>query len=120
LRQRLCHPGVLVYSRQTINRGNGDAMDNPEYGNQQELMFDLHQVIENAQQLLNNTEQSACMLCQATRVKLTEALQVAGAALTRCEDARLAWMIDTTRAANELFDDRTGEAKLLRSFQRQR
>jgi ElaB/YqjD/DUF883 family membrane-anchored ribosome-binding protein len=101
-----------------MNLGNGEAMDDPEYGNQQELMFDLHKVIESAQQLLDDTEQSACMLCQATRTKLTEALQVAGAALTRCEDARLTWMIDTTRAANELFDDRTGEAKLLRSFQR--
>jgi hypothetical protein len=29
-------------------------------------------------------------------------------------------MIAATRAANELFDDRTGEARLLRSFQRQR
>jgi hypothetical protein len=95
-------------------------MDNPEYSHQQELIFDLGQVIENAQQLLNDTEQSTCMLCQNTRVKLSDALQVAGAALVRCEDARLAAMIAATRAANELFDDRTGEAKLLRSFQHQR
>ena len=95
-------------------------MDNPEYSHQQELIFDLGHVIENAQQLLNDTEQSTCMLCQNTRVKLSDALQVAGAALVRCEDARLASMIAATRAANDLFDDRTGEAKLLRSFQRQR
>jgi hypothetical protein len=95
-------------------------MNNPEYGHQQELIFDLSQVIESAQQLLNNTEQSTCLLCQSTRVKLTDALQMAGAALTRCEDTRLASMIAATRVANELFDDRSGEAKLLRSFQRQR
>jgi hypothetical protein len=95
-------------------------MDHPEYSHQQELIFDLGQVIESAQQLLNNTEQSTCLLCQSTRVKLTDALEVAGAALTRCEDTRLASMIAATRAANELFDDRTGEARLLRSFQRQR
>ncbi len=94
-------------------------MNNPEHGHQQELIFDLSQVIESAQQLLNNTEQSTCLLCQSTRVKLTDALQMAGAALTRCEDTRLASMIAATRVANELFDDRSGEAKLLRSFQRQ-
>jgi ElaB/YqjD/DUF883 family membrane-anchored ribosome-binding protein len=94
-------------------------MDYSEHSNQQELIFDLRHVIEGAQQLLNNTEQSTCMLCQTTRAKLSDALQVACAALTRCEDTRLAWMIEATRTANELFDDRTGEAKLLRSFQRQ-
>ena len=94
-------------------------MNHPEYSDQQELLFDLRQVIESAQHLLTNTEQSTCMLCQTTRAKLSDALQVACAALTRCEDTRLAWMIEATRAANELFDDRTGEAKLLRSFQHQ-
>lgn len=91
-------------------------MNYPDYSNQQELIFDLRQVIESAQHLLTNTEQSTCMLCQITRAKLSDALQVACAALTRCEDTRLAWMIEATKAANELFDDRTGEAKLLRSF----
>lgn len=81
-------------------------------------MDDLRQVIENAEELLNNTNQYHGALYQAARNKLAEALQAATAELARFEDVHLDRMIELTAAANRLHQDLTGEARLLRAFKR--
>jgi len=93
-------------------------MDGPEHSiqTQERLIGDLRQVIENAEELLKNTDQYNSALYQHARAKLSQALQAATEELARFEDAQLARMIAATHAANELHNDRTGEARLMRAF----
>lgn len=93
-------------------------MDGPQdhLRGQERLIGDLRQVIENAEELLKNTDHQTSMLYQAARIKLAQALLSANEELERFEDAQLLRMIEATRAANEEFQDATGEAKILRAF----
>lgn len=94
-------------------------MDGPEekLQTQERLIGDLRQVIENAEELLKNTDQCNSALYQNARAKLTQALVAATEELARFEDAQLTRMIAATHAANLLHHDPTGEAKLMRAFQ---
>jgi ElaB/YqjD/DUF883 family membrane-anchored ribosome-binding protein len=93
-------------------------MDGPEQKlqTQERLIGDLRQVIENAEELLKNTDQYTSALYRSARAKLTQALLAATEELARFEDAQLARMIAATHAANLLYCDRSGEAKLMRAF----
>lgn len=93
-------------------------MDGPEQKlqTQERLIGDLRQVIENAEELLKNTDQHTSALYQSARAKLTQALQAATEELARFEDAQLARMIAATHAANLHYSDHSGEAKLMRAF----
>jgi ElaB/YqjD/DUF883 family membrane-anchored ribosome-binding protein len=85
---------------------------------QERLIGDLRQVIENAEELLKNTDQYTSTLYRNARAKLALALQAATEELGRFEEAQLDRMIAATQAASELFRDETGEARLLRAFDR--
>jgi ElaB/YqjD/DUF883 family membrane-anchored ribosome-binding protein len=92
-------------------------MDGPENPHTQErLIGDLRQVIENAEELLKNTDQYSNVLYQSARARLLQALQAATEELARFEDAQLTRMIAATHAANLLHRDGSGEAKLMRAF----
>lgn len=92
-------------------------MDGPENQHTQErLIGDLRQVIENAEELLKNTDHYPSILYQSARTRLLHALQAATEELARFEDAQLARMIAATHAANVLHHDASGEAKLMRAF----
>lgn len=93
-------------------------MDSPEPNmqTQERLIGDLRLVIENAEELLKNTNQYSSSLHQSARGKLILALHAATEELARFEDAQLTRMIEATHAANLLFNDQTGESKLLRAF----
>ncbi|MFL6673929.1 MAG: DUF883 family protein [Massilia sp.] len=94
-------------------------MDTPEesFRPQERLIDDLRLVIENAEELLRNTDHYTSVLYQSAREKLAMALDAANEELARFEDAQLGRMIDATRAANELYADKTGEERILRAFQ---
>ena len=94
-------------------------MQVPEHSikTQEKLIGDLRHVIENAEQLLKNTDQHIGVLYQQARARLALALQAAVEELANFEDAQLLRMIDATRSANERCADRTGEAKLMRAFE---
>jgi ElaB/YqjD/DUF883 family membrane-anchored ribosome-binding protein len=83
---------------------------------QERLIGDLRLVIENAEQLLKNTNQYTSEVYQSARAKLTAALNCANEELARVEEAQLASMIDATHAANITFADQSGEARLMRAF----
>jgi ElaB/YqjD/DUF883 family membrane-anchored ribosome-binding protein len=93
-------------------------MDDPEHNlpTQERLLDDLRQVIENAEELLKNTDRYNGSLYQTARTKLAQALQTATEELARFEDIQLDRMIALTAAANRLHRDLTGEAKILRAF----
>jgi ElaB/YqjD/DUF883 family membrane-anchored ribosome-binding protein len=93
-------------------------MDTPEESSrtQERLIDDLRLVIENAEELLRNTDHYTSVLYQSAREKLAMALNAANEELARFEDAQLIRMIDATRAANELYADKTGEQRILRAF----
>lgn len=93
-------------------------MQSPEQSiqTQERLIGDLRMVIENAEELLKNTNQYTSALYQNARAKLTMALHAATEELARFEEAQLARMIAMTHAANVRCNDRTGEAKLFRAF----
>ncbi len=93
-------------------------MDGPEQNmqTQERLIGDLRQVIENAEELLKNTDQYNSQLYQHARAKLAQALRTATEELARFEDAQLERMIELTHAANVLHSDATGEARLFRAF----
>lgn len=95
-------------------------MDGPEPSSpaQERLLDDLRQVIENAEELLKNTDQYHGALYEAARNKLAEALVTATEELARFEDVQIGRMIELTAVANRLHRDLTGEAKLLRAFRR--
>ncbi|WP_343732109.1 DUF883 domain-containing protein [Duganella sp.] len=96
-------------------------MDGPEPSSptQERLLDDLRQVIENAEELLKNTDQYHGALYEAARNKLAEALATATEELARFEDVQIDRMIELTAVANRLHRDLTGEAKLLRAFRRE-
>lgn len=94
-------------------------MDSPEDSQQtqERLIGDLRLVIENAEELLKNTDQYTSVLYQNARAKLALALNAATEELARFEDAQLGRMIQATHAANLLHADSTGEARILRAFE---
>lgn len=93
-------------------------MDSPEDNSQtqERLIGDLRLVIENAEELLKNTDQYTSVLYQNARAQLALALHAATEELARFEDAKLSRMIDATYAASLLHGDLTGEARILRAF----
>jgi ElaB/YqjD/DUF883 family membrane-anchored ribosome-binding protein len=93
-------------------------MDTPESSSltQQRLIGDLRLVIENAEELLKNTDHYTGVAYQNARAKLATALNAANEELARFEEEELNRMIEATRAANELHHDRTGEERILRAF----
>jgi ElaB/YqjD/DUF883 family membrane-anchored ribosome-binding protein len=95
-----------------------DAMDGPEINlhTQGRLIGDLRQVIENAEELLKNTDHYSSTLYQGARARLTQALEAATEELARFEEAQLTRMIAVTHAASLLHHDISGEAKLMRAF----
>jgi ElaB/YqjD/DUF883 family membrane-anchored ribosome-binding protein len=94
-------------------------MDNPEESQQtqERLIGDLRLVIENAEELLKNTDQYTSVLYQNARAKLAQALNAATEELARIEDVQLSRMIAATHAANLHHADASGEARILRAFQ---
>lgn len=88
----------------------------PNQQTQERLICDLRLVIENAEELLRNTDQYTSVLYQSARTKLAHALNAATEELARFEDAQLARMIAATHAANLLHKDKTGEERILRAF----
>ncbi|MYM65490.1 hypothetical protein GTP45_01410 [Pseudoduganella sp. FT55W] len=96
-------------------------MDSPEPGSptQERLLDDLRQVIENAEELLKNTDQYHGALYQAARDKLAQALASATEELARFEDMQIDRMIELTAIASRLHRDLTGEARVLRAFRRE-
>ncbi|WP_426110806.1 DUF883 family protein [Massilia sp. PWRC2] len=83
---------------------------------QQRLIGDLRVVIENAEELLKNTDQYTSRLYQNAREKLAQALNAATEELARFEDAQLERMMVATHAASVQHADSTGEARVLRAF----
>jgi ElaB/YqjD/DUF883 family membrane-anchored ribosome-binding protein len=93
-------------------------MNTPESSSptQQRLIGDLRLVIENAEELLKNTDHYTGIVYQSARAKLATALTAANEELARFEEEQLSRMMEETRAANELYHDMTGEARILRAF----
>lgn len=94
-------------------------MDTPEESQQQtqeRLIGDLRLVIENAEELLKNTDQYTNVLYQSARAKLTLALNAANDELGRFEEAHLARMIAATDAACSGQAKTSGEARIMRAF----
>jgi ElaB/YqjD/DUF883 family membrane-anchored ribosome-binding protein len=92
------------------------ATTNPSSATQQQLIGDLRLVIENAEELLKNTDHYTGVVYQSARAKLATALSAANEELARFEEDELNRMIEATRAANELHHDADGEARILRAF----
>jgi ElaB/YqjD/DUF883 family membrane-anchored ribosome-binding protein len=93
-------------------------MDSPEETphTQERLIGDLRLVIENAEELLKNTDQYTSVLYQSARAKLALALSAATEELARFEDAKLGRMIEAANAAKERQTGFTGEARIMRAF----
>ena len=93
-------------------------MDRPEKSaqTQEQLIGDLRLVIENAEELLKNTDQYTSLLYQTARAKLARALTAANEELARFEEAQLERMVKAFDAANLLHADKSGEARILRAF----
>lgn len=93
-------------------------METPEHRaqTQEQLIGDLRLVIENAEELLKNTDHYSSALYQNARAKLSLALEAANEELSRFEDAQLERMMAATRAANDRYRDMSGEARILRAF----
>lgn len=83
---------------------------------QERLIGDLRLVIENAEELLKNTDKYTSVIYQNARAKLAHALTAANQELARFEDAQLSRMIEATNAAAARNSDQTGEARILRAF----
>jgi ElaB/YqjD/DUF883 family membrane-anchored ribosome-binding protein len=83
---------------------------------QQQLIGDLRQVIDNAEDLLHCTDSARMGAYRAAREKLAQALAAANEELQRFEDAELARMIAATHEASVRHNDATGEARLFRAF----
>lgn len=89
---------------------------NDERAPQDRLIGDLRLVIENAEELLKNTGQYMGEPYRKARERLTGAIKKASAELERFEEARLASMMDATRAAIDQHADNSGEARIMRAF----
>ena len=83
---------------------------------QERLIGDLRLVIENAEELLRNTDQYTSLLYQSARAKLAMALTAATEELVRFEDAQLERMIGASHKAGLAHADQSGEARVLRAF----
>ena len=83
---------------------------------QQRLIVDFRLAIENAEELLKNTDQYTSLLYQGARAKLTMALTAANEELAYFEDAQLERMIVATHQAGLVHPDQSGEARVLRAF----
>ncbi|MES2316058.1 MAG: DUF883 family protein [Pseudomonadota bacterium] len=92
-------------------------MDSPEETpqTQERLIGDLRLVIENAEELLKNTDQYTSVLYQSARAKLTLALCAASEELARFEDAKLSRIIEASNAS-EQSASLSGEARIMRAF----
>jgi ElaB/YqjD/DUF883 family membrane-anchored ribosome-binding protein len=101
-----------------INRLEVNAMETPEKNpqTQERLIGDLRLVIENAEELLKNTDQYTSVLYQNARAKLAMALNAANEELERFEDAQLNRMMEATRQATERCGSLSGEERILRAF----
>jgi ElaB/YqjD/DUF883 family membrane-anchored ribosome-binding protein len=88
----------------------------PSSMTQQRLIGDLRLVIENAEELLKNTDHYTGVVYQSARAKLATALNAANEELARFEEEQLSRMMEATRTANELHHDATGEDRILRAF----
>ena len=88
----------------------------PSSMTQQRLIGDLRLVIENAEELLKNTDHYTGVVYQNARAKLATALSAANQELARFEEDQLNRMIEETHAANERHRDYSGEARILRAF----
>jgi ElaB/YqjD/DUF883 family membrane-anchored ribosome-binding protein len=110
------HPSLLS-DKYRLQKGS--AMDHPEQGtrSQERLIGDLRQVIENAEELLRNTDKYTSSLYQSARARLQLALVAATAELARFEEEQVTRMMDATLAANALYRDQSGEARVLRAFE---
>jgi ElaB/YqjD/DUF883 family membrane-anchored ribosome-binding protein len=93
-------------------------MDSPQQTpqTQERLIGDLRLVIENAEELLKNTDQYTSVLYQNARAKLALALSAATEELARFEEAKLGRMMEATLAANLQYADLSGEARIMRAF----
>ena len=93
-------------------------MDSPEETpeTQERLIGDLRLVIENAEELLKNTDQYTSILYQNARAKLALALNAATEELARFEDAKLSRMIEATNAATTRATGFSGEARVMDAF----
>lgn len=94
-------------------------MNGPEHNipTQGRLIGDLRLVIENAEELLKNTDRCTSDLYRSARAKLVLALQAASDELAQFEEAQLNRMMAKTRAENATRSDLDGEAKLFRAFE---
>ncbi len=94
-------------------------MDTPESSpqNQDRLIGDLRLVIENAEELLKNTDQCTSNVYQSARAKLALALHAATEELGRFEDAQLGRIIEARLAAQAHEPDQSGEARIMRAFE---
>lgn len=93
-------------------------METPESSSptQQRLIGDLRLVIENAEELLKNTDHYTGVVYQSARAKLAVALSAANEELARFEEEELNRMIEATQAASAMHCDRSGEERILRAF----
>jgi ElaB/YqjD/DUF883 family membrane-anchored ribosome-binding protein len=93
-------------------------MDHPEHSpqTQERLIGDLRLVIENAEELLKNTDQYKTDVYRDARAKLALALTAATEELARFEDVQLGRMIEATAARNALHADIDGLQRILRAF----
>lgn len=93
-------------------------MNTPEERSQtqERLIGDLRLVIENAEELLKNTDHYTSVLYQNAREKLANALNAANEELARFEDAELTRMIEAANAQTSLHAGMSGEARILRAF----
>ncbi len=83
---------------------------------QERLIGDLRLVIENAEELLKNTDQYTSALYQNARAKLAMALGAATEELARFEDAKLGRIIEAANAGDGAAS-LSGEERILRAFQ---
>ena len=83
---------------------------------QDRLIGDLRLVIDNAEELLKNTDQYTSVHYQNARAKLAVALAAATEELARFEDAKLGRMIEATNAADVQQAAFAGEARIMSAF----
>jgi ElaB/YqjD/DUF883 family membrane-anchored ribosome-binding protein len=88
----------------------------PSSVTQQRLIGDLRLVIENAEELLKNTDHYTGLVYQSARAKLAMALNAANEELARFEEEQLSRMIQATQAANAMHRNLSGEERILRAF----
>jgi ElaB/YqjD/DUF883 family membrane-anchored ribosome-binding protein len=90
-------------------------METPDQSSvtQQRLIGDLRLVIENAEELLKNTDHYTGLVYQSARAKLAMALNAANEELARFEEEQLSRMLEATNAMHHGLN---GEERILRAF----